>query len=140
MEYPLPLCWSCGSTTLPLPHYFDSDGSRVHLHCRSVAAFVVVADFCAVHDAEGLPSAQVAAVLIDHHGACVAVAAPDIHADKLPREGHPGCGDRVQRLCRDHDIWSVFSKKRGPNGKPGPPVHDDRVERNFIARYRTSCG
>jgi transposase InsO family protein len=25
----------------------------------------------------------------------------------------------------------VFGKKRGKNGKAGPPVHDDRVERDF---------
>lgn len=41
--------------------------------------------------------------------------------------------NRVQRLCRDHGIWSVFSKKRGLNRKPGPPVHDDLVERDFTA-------
>jgi putative transposase len=27
----------------------------------------------------------------------------------------------------------VFSKKRGLNRKPGPPVHDDLVERDFTA-------
>jgi transposase InsO family protein len=36
-------------------------------------------------------------------------------------------------LCRDHGIWSVFSKKRGLNRKPGPPAHYDLVERNFTA-------
>jgi len=39
----------------------------------------------------------------------------------------------VQRLCRDHGIWSVFSRKRGLNRKPRPPVHDDLVERDFTA-------
>jgi hypothetical protein len=39
----------------------------------------------------------------------------------------------VQRLCRDHRIWSVFSRKRGLNRRPGPPVHDDLVERDFTA-------
>ena len=29
--------------------------------------------------------------------------------------------------------WSVLGKKRGKNGKPGPPVHDDLVERDFTA-------
>ena len=29
--------------------------------------------------------------------------------------------------------WSVFGKKRGKNGKVGPPVHDDLVERDFTA-------
>jgi transposase InsO family protein len=41
-----------------------------------------------------------------------------------------------QRLCRDHGIWLVFSKKRGLNRRPGPPVHDDLAERDFTAAAR----
>ena len=38
------------------------------------------------------------------------------------------------RICRDNQWWSVFGKKRGKNGKrPGPPVHDDLVQRDFSA-------
>ena len=33
------------------------------------------------------------------------------------------------RICSQHRLWSVFGKKRGKNGKVGPPVHDDLVER-----------
>lgn len=44
--------------------------------------------------------------------------------------------NRVQRLCRDHSLWSVFSKKHGLNRKPGPPVHDDLVERVYVAQLR----
>jgi putative transposase len=29
--------------------------------------------------------------------------------------------------------WSVFGKKRAKNGKVAPPMHDDRVERDFTA-------
>ena len=37
-------------------------------------------------------------------------------------------------ICRDNQWWSVFGKKRGKNGKrPGPPVHDDLVKRDFSA-------
>lgn len=54
-------------------------------------------------------------------------------ADELPGMGIAAGENRVQRLCRDHGIWSVFSKKRGLNRKPGPPVHDDLVERDFTA-------
>jgi transposase InsO family protein len=71
-------------------------------------------------------------------------AALDIHADdpafgyrfianELPGKGILAGENRVQRLCRDHGIWSVFSKKRGLNRKPGPPVHDDLVGRDFTA-------
>jgi hypothetical protein len=37
------------------------------------------------------------------------------------------------RICADNKWWSAFGKKRGKNGKVGPPVHDDHVERNFTA-------
>ena len=44
-------------------------------------------------------------------------------------------GERTAwRICRDNQWWSVFGKKRGKNGKrPGPPVHDDLVQRDFTA-------
>lgn len=38
------------------------------------------------------------------------------------------------RICSTHRLWSVFGKKRGKNGKVGPPVHDDLVERDFSAQ------
>ncbi|KAM9861857.1 IS3 family transposase ISBli17 [Leucobacter sp. BZR 635] len=39
------------------------------------------------------------------------------------------------RLCRDQLWWSAFGKKkaRGKGRKPGPPVHDDLVQREFVA-------
>jgi transposase InsO family protein len=38
------------------------------------------------------------------------------------------------KLCSQLGWWSAFGKKRGRNGKtPGPPVHDDLVERDFTA-------
>ncbi|MEU8591998.1 IS3 family transposase [Streptomyces sp. NPDC048664] len=39
------------------------------------------------------------------------------------------------RICRDNRWWSVFGKRRGrgKNVKAGPPVHDDRVRRDFTA-------
>ena len=38
------------------------------------------------------------------------------------------------RICSELGWWSAFGKKRGKNGtKPGPPVHDDLVERDFTA-------
>ncbi len=45
------------------------------------------------------------------------------------------------KLCSQLGWWSVFGKKRGRNGKtPGPPVHDDLVERDFTAPPRIVCG
>ncbi|MFD7767427.1 IS3 family transposase [Streptomyces sp. NPDC059787] len=39
------------------------------------------------------------------------------------------------RICRDNGWWSVFGKRkgRGKNAKAGPPIHDDRVRRDFTA-------
>ena len=37
------------------------------------------------------------------------------------------------RICSSNGWWSAFGKKRGKNGKVGPPVHDDLVTRNFTA-------
>ena len=38
------------------------------------------------------------------------------------------------RICSANGWWSAFGKKRGKNGKkPGPPVHDDLVNRDFTA-------
>jgi putative transposase len=54
-------------------------------------------------------------------------------SDKLEALGHDASENRVQRLCSLQGIWSVHSKKRGLNRKPGPPVHDDLVQRNFSA-------
>jgi transposase InsO family protein len=39
------------------------------------------------------------------------------------------------RICRDNGWWSAFGKKkaRGKGKRPGPPVHDDLVQREFVA-------
>jgi putative transposase len=38
------------------------------------------------------------------------------------------------RICRDNAWWSAFGKKRPKNARrPGPPVHDDLVRRDFTA-------
>ncbi|WP_276401460.1 IS3 family transposase [Kocuria marina] len=44
-------------------------------------------------------------------------------------------GERTAwRICRDNQWFSVFGKKRGKNGKrPGPPIHDDLLKRDFTA-------
>ena len=47
--------------------------------------------------------------------------------------GLPMAERTAWRICASNRWWSVFGKKRAKNGKPGPPVHDDRVERDFTA-------
>jgi putative transposase len=54
-------------------------------------------------------------------------------ADELPDRGITASRNRVNRLCTQQRLWSVHSKKRGLSRKPGPPVHDDLVERRFTA-------
>jgi transposase InsO family protein len=54
-------------------------------------------------------------------------------ADQLAERGIRASENRVQRLCSQQRIWSVFAKRRGLSRKPGPPVHDDLVERDFAA-------
>ena len=48
--------------------------------------------------------------------------------------GAPMAERTAWRICSDNRWWSAFGKKkRGKNGKPGPPVHDDLVGRDFTA-------
>jgi putative transposase len=55
-------------------------------------------------------------------------------ADAARAAGHQACDRTMWRLVRDGRWWSVFGKKRGKNGKkPGPPAHDDLVNREFTA-------
>jgi putative transposase len=72
-------------------------------------------------------------------------AAVDIHhddpefgyrfiADELVEKGVRASRNRVNRLCTSQRLWSVHSRKRGLSRKPGPPVHDDLVLRDFTAQ------
>jgi transposase InsO family protein len=54
-------------------------------------------------------------------------------ADQLGGRGIAASENRVQRLCTQQGIWSVFAKKRGLSRRAGPPVHDDLVDREFTA-------
>jgi transposase InsO family protein len=54
-------------------------------------------------------------------------------ADELAEAGHAISERRVWRICSQAGIVSVHARKRGRWKKPGPPVHDDLVERDFTA-------
>jgi transposase InsO family protein len=54
-------------------------------------------------------------------------------ADELEKAGHTVSERRVWRLCSEQQIWSSFAKKSRSGKKPGPPVHDDLVRRDFTA-------
>ena len=52
--------------------------------------------------------------------------------DEAAEAGEVMCERTAWKICRDNQWWSVFGKQRGRNGKrPGPPVHDDLVKRDF---------
>jgi putative transposase len=54
-------------------------------------------------------------------------------ADQLAAGGIAASENRVQRLCSQQGIWSVFAKKTGLSRRTGPPVHDDLVDREFTS-------
>jgi transposase InsO family protein len=54
-------------------------------------------------------------------------------AEEARDAGVPMSGRTAWRICSRQGWWSVFGKKRGRNGKAGPPVHDDLVRRLFRA-------
>lgn len=56
-------------------------------------------------------------------------------ADEARAAGEAMAERTAWRICRDNRWWSAFGKRRGrgKNTKAGPPVHDDRVRRDFTA-------
>ncbi|MFC8583029.1 IS3 family transposase [Streptomyces sp. NPDC057217] len=55
--------------------------------------------------------------------------------DEARTAGEPMAERTAWRICRDNGWWSAFGKRRGrcKDAKAGPPVHDDRVRRDFTA-------
>jgi transposase InsO family protein len=54
-------------------------------------------------------------------------------SDEVEAAGIKASENRIQRLCSEQQVWSVHAKKKPKAGRPGPPVHDDLVERDFTA-------
>ena len=56
-------------------------------------------------------------------------------ADEVVADGATASERRVWRLCHQEGIASeITTRKRGKGRRPGPAVHDDRVQREFTAR------
>ncbi|GAA1913071.1 hypothetical protein GCM10009815_04910 [Nocardioides marmoribigeumensis] len=54
--------------------------------------------------------------------------------DEAVEAGQDMASRTAWRICSSNGWWSAFGKpKRGKNGRTGPPVHDDLVERDFTA-------
>ncbi len=54
-------------------------------------------------------------------------------ADELAQRGFTASENRVWRICSMQKIFSLHAKKKARYPKPGPPVHDDLVDRDFTA-------
>ncbi len=54
-------------------------------------------------------------------------------ADELAAAGHDLSERRVWKICSRAGIVSAHARTKGRWKKPGPPVHDDLVERDFTA-------
>lgn len=54
-------------------------------------------------------------------------------ADELHKLGVTVTEGHVQRLCHEHKIFSVLSKKGKKRAPAGPAAHDDLVKRDFTA-------
>jgi putative transposase len=53
--------------------------------------------------------------------------------DELELRGIMASENRVNRLCTIGRLWSSHARKRGLSRRPGPPVHDDLVQKDFTA-------
>jgi putative transposase len=80
----------------------------------------------------------------DYDDAHLTNAAVDVHhddpefgyrfiTDELTTQGWRASRNRVGRLCTQQRLWSVHARRRGRHRRPGPPVHDDLVRREFTA-------
>lgn len=80
----------------------------------------------------------------DWHDAHLVNRLVDLHADdpefgyrfltdELHKAGVAVTEGHVQRLCHEHKIHSVLSKKATRRPPAGPPAHDDLVKRDFTA-------
>ncbi len=55
--------------------------------------------------------------------------------DEAAANGQPMAPRTAWAICADNRWWSAFGKpRRGKGSRPGPPVHDDRVQRVFTAQ------
>jgi transposase InsO family protein len=118
----------------PLVRDLADDGVPVTVTCR-----VLGFSKQAFYKWQGAPVSQ-----RDWNDAHLINAAIDIHhddpefgyrfiTDELAEQGMKASRNRVNRLCTQQRLWSVHSRKRGLSRKPGPPLHDDLVRREFTA-------
>lgn len=54
--------------------------------------------------------------------------------DELLEQGFTVSERRIWRICSVNKIWSVFGKGKTGKPRPGPPAHDDLLQRVFTAQ------
>ncbi|MFK5648069.1 IS3 family transposase, partial [Ornithinimicrobium sp. LYQ121] len=119
----------------PLVHELAVDGIPVTVTCRVLKIArqpyyrwlkepVTDADLAAAYRADALFDAHRDDPEFGHR----------LLADEARAAGVGMCDRTAWRICSDNAWWSAFGKKRGKNGKPGPPAHEDLVERDFTAQ------
>lgn len=120
--------------TYPLVQDLADDGIPVTVTCRVLGFspqgfYKWQAQPCSDRDWD---DAHLINVMVDVHADDPAFGYRFI-TDELARRGQPVSENRVQRLCQQEQIWSIFAKKRGLSRRAGPPVHDDLLRRDFAA-------
>ena len=118
----------------PLVRELAAEGVPVAVTCRVMgfskqAYFKWLADPVSQRDWD---DAHLTNVAIDVHSDDPAFGYRFI-ADELNDKGLSCSENRVWRLCSEERLWSNHAKTRGLNRRPGPPVHDDLVQREFTA-------
>ena len=120
--------------TYPLVRELADDGIPVTVTCRVLkfspqGYYKWLKEPCSPRDYE---NAYFTNALIDAHSEDPNFGYRFL-ADELEVRGESVSERRVWRLCSEMSVWSAFVKKSRSGKKPGPPVHDDLVRRDFSA-------
>jgi transposase InsO family protein len=118
----------------PLVRDLAAEGIPVRLTC-GVLGFSAQAYYqwraCPVSDRDW-HDAHLINALVDAHGDDPAFGYRFL-ADELERAGIAVGERRVWRLCSQQRLWSSTVRKGRRGKKPGPPVNDDHLQRDFTA-------
>ncbi len=137
--------WDCcelsPKMTYPLVRDLAAEGFPVRLTC-GVLGFSTQAYYSWVKQPvsdRDLQDAYVTNAPIDAHGHDPAFGYCFL-ADELERAGIEVGERRVWRLCSQQKLWSTTVRNGRRGKKPGPPVNDDLIRRDFTSSAPTLKG